>query len=233
MRALLITADSSLMVMFVNVLTELGIGARAGLADEEVSEELNRAQYEGIVVDFGTVSNAAVIMAAVRQSPSNKSAVLFAVATEVDHTEQALEARAHFLLRRPVETATIRQTLRAAYDLMLTERRSHFRSAVKIPVLLTRRALRISFECSTLNVSSNGIAVTSPFSLKLAEQVDIALFLPNGPAVHATGIVIWDDKHGRSGMHFHCRTPEMRQKLDSWLDLLFAASPGPRIDSSA
>jgi hypothetical protein len=47
MRALLITADSSLMVMFVNVLTELGIGARARLAGEEVSEELNRAKYEG------------------------------------------------------------------------------------------------------------------------------------------------------------------------------------------
>jgi hypothetical protein len=148
---------------------------------------------------------------------------LFAVASEVDHTEQALEARAHFLLRRPIQATTIKQIVDAAYDLMLGERRCHFRSAVCIPVLLTKMDSGKSIECSTLNVSSNGIAVRTPIPFKLAEPLGIALSLPDGFTVGATGIVIWDDKHGKSGLHFHCRTPEMRHKLDSWLDSLFAA----------
>lgn len=53
-------------------------------------EELNRAIYEGVVVDFGTLSNARRVIAAVRNSRSNKNAILFAGASEADHTEQRL-----------------------------------------------------------------------------------------------------------------------------------------------
>jgi len=72
-----------------------------------------------------------------------------------------------------------------------------------------------------MNVSSNGMAVATPLILKPAEIVDILLQLPDGFAVCAIGIVIWDDKHGKSGLHFQCKTPEMRHKLDSWLSSQF------------
>ena len=169
-----------------------------------------------------TVSNARPIFASVRKSRSNQNAVLFAVATSTTHAEQALEDRAHFLLQRPIEATAIRQTLDVAYDLMLGERRRKFRNVVEIPVLLTIINSGTSIECSTINVSSNGMAVRTPVPFTLAETLDVALSLPKGLTIRATGLVIWDDKHGKCGLRFRCRTREMRQKLDSWLNFQFA-----------
>lgn len=69
----------------------------------------------------------------------------------------------------------MKQILDAAYDLMLGECRCHFRSAVTIPVLLTKMDSK-SLECSTLNVSSNGIAVRTPIPFKLGEPLGMPFF---------------------------------------------------------
>jgi DNA-binding response OmpR family regulator len=223
LHVLLLTADPLLASTFTNLFGELNIEAHASDDSQHIADQLNRAKYEGIVLDFDTVSNARPVLANVRESRSNKNAIVFAVATNANHAEQALEDHAHFLLRRPIEIRAIRQTLGTAYDLMLGERRRHFRYAVNLQVGLTIIASGTSLQCSTINVSGHGMAVTNPSSFKLAETLDIALLLSDGFTVRATGTVIWDDKHGKSGLHFQCSTPEMRNRLDSWLDSQFAA----------
>ena len=226
LHVLLLTADPLLVSIFTNLFGELGIEAHASEDSQHIADQLNRAKYEGIVLDFDTVSNARPVLANVRESRSNKNAIVFAVATNANRAEQALGDHAHFLLRRPIEIRAIRQTLGAAYDLMLGERRCHFRYAVNLQVALTIIASGTSFQCSTINVSDHGMAVTNSRPFKLAETLDIALLLPDGFKVLATGTVIWDDKHGKSGLHFRCCTPEMRHRLDSWLDSQFAAHRG-------
>lgn len=222
LHMLLLTTDPLLASTFSDVSRTLGIEAQCSDSSQEVSDQLNRAKYEGVVLDFDTVANARPVLTSVRESRSNKNAVVFAVATGSKVAEQALRDRAHFLLRRPIETAAIKQTLDAAYDLMLGERRRHFRYATTLPVELIVINSGISLQCSTINVSSNGMAVTAPVPFKLAETLDIILLLPDGFTVRAMGTVIWDDKHGKSGLHFQCKTPEMRHKLDSWLNAHFS-----------
>lgn len=156
----------------------------------------------------------------------NRNAVVFAIATNIEDAEQALQERAHFLLPRPIDTGSISQTLDAAYDLMLGERRRHFRYATELNIHLTIVSTGAKVQCSTINVSSNGMALTTTIPFKLAETLDIALLLPDGKTVSATGTVIWDDKHGKSGLHFQCKTAEMRHRLDSWLDSNFE-KPAP------
>jgi hypothetical protein len=63
--------------------------------------------------------------------------------------------------------------------------------------------------------------VMTSTALKLAEVMDIALLLPDGSAIRATGIVIWDDRHGKSGLRFQCGDPEIRHKLNAWLESQF------------
>jgi hypothetical protein len=62
------------------------------------------------------------------------------------------------------------------------------------------------------------VAVEKPEPLPLGAQVDLVLSLPDGFKVQARGVVIWDDKHGKSGLRFYCGSPEMRKNLDCWLD---------------
>jgi hypothetical protein len=65
------------------------------------------------------------------------------------------------------------------------------------------------------------MAVTSPISLKPAEMLNISILLPDNMTVHATGIVIWDDQHGKTGINFQFSDPEMRRRFDAWLDSRF------------
>jgi hypothetical protein len=103
---------------------------------------------------------------------------------------------------------------------MRGERRRYFRCTAELPVELIFITGK-SLQCFTTNVSSNGMAVKTSVPLSLAETMDIALLLPQGGTVLATGIVIWDDKHGKCGLKVQCSGPEMRKKLDSWLDFQF------------
>ena len=161
------------------------------------------------------------MLASVRESRSNRDSIVFAAATNATHIDQALQGKAHFLLRRPIDAGVIKRTLRAAYDLMLGGHRRHYRCAISLQVSVTMIRTGESFSCSTINISSNGMAIASPTALKPAELLGISVLLPNGTTVYATGIVIWGDQAGKTGLSFQCSEAAMRNKLDSWLDSNF------------
>ena len=222
LRMLLLTADPSLVATFDSLSSELHIEAQASVDSRRIADDLGRGKYEGIVLDFDTVPDLRPVLASVRTSSANKNAVVFAVATNLARMEEALQERAHFLLRRPLDLSSIREALRAACELMDKERRRYFRVPAKLPVRITLSASREALVCTTINVSSNGMGITTSVSLKLAEKVAIAVVLPDGFIVRASGIVIWDDKHGKSGLHFSCSSSEIQHKLDLWLDSEFS-----------
>lgn len=218
MNALLVTTDSGLVNYFAHATQEIGLETHASYSPDEVSNQLNRARFEALVLDFDTVAEARPILATARQSSSNKNAVVFAVATQMKHMEQALEDRAHFVLKRPFDDEEIKRTLHTAYDLMRREHRRTFRCVANLPVRLRTTNSREILECATLNISSHGMAVSSPVPLKPADTLDIGLRLPGEFEVRASGIVVWGDEHGEGGLKIQCRNPESRHKLDSWLD---------------
>jgi hypothetical protein len=217
LRALLLTNEKATVASFSAVCGELGIEAQAGPTTLELERLLDERKYAAVVVDFDNPEAAEEHLPRLQQSRINKSAVVVAVATNVRNLEHALKCRAHFVLRRPFEDVEVRRTLRAAYDFMLSDRRRNFRCSIVLPVRLKLVRSGATFECSSENVSSNGVAVFGSMRMKPAESVDLELVLPDGSVVLATGIVVWDDQHGKSGINFQCRTPETRQKLDAWL----------------
>jgi DNA-binding response OmpR family regulator len=223
-RALVVTVDPVLRMAFCDVLRARGIDVRSS-AVRDVPEELGREKYEALLVDFDTVSETTPILSTLRRSPSNKSAVVLAVATGAERKKHAFSLGANFVFERPLKTQELRRTLHAACDLMHGERRRYFRCAVNLPVWLTRDSGE-NIECSTMNVSRSGMAITTPVRLRIAESLGIAFSLPDGSTIRATTTVVWDDKHGKSGLHFQCNTSEMRHRLDSWLDSQFATADG-------
>jgi hypothetical protein len=221
MHILLLTADPLLTSAFTDESKEIGIEAQSVGDSDGFSRQLSSVKYEGLVLDFDTVPAAIPVLNSVRESRPNKDAVVFAVATGANKRDRALQDGAHFLLQRPIESREIKRTLHIAYDLMRGERRRYFRCAAELPVELIFITGK-SLQCLTMNISSNGMAVKTPVPLRLADTMDIALLLPEAGTVRATGIVIWDDKHGKCGLKVQCSSPKMRKKLDSWLDSQFA-----------
>jgi hypothetical protein len=221
MRALVLTADPLLFTTFAEASTELGIETCAGDTLKSLSHQLSSEKYEGLLLDFDTVTSPDNLVATVRRSHSHQRAVIFAVASDSKRRDQAMFDGAHFLLQRPIQKAQITTTLNSAYPLMFGENRRYFRCAAQLPVTLTRSGSEDPIECSTINLSSNGMGLRTPVPLHLGEDVRIGLSLPNGTTLRATGIVIWDDKHGKCGITFRCISPEMYRSLDKWLDSQF------------
>jgi len=226
MHVLLLTSDGSLASTVTDLSRELGLTAQTSKQFHEVQDDLNCAKFEGVLVDLDTVDDARSVLSAVRASRSNKNSVVFVIATDYGEALNALNDRAHFVLRRPVDRIAMRRTLHAAYDLMRKERRRYFRCPIDLPVELTTEDGE-SHRCSTINVSSSGAALNVRKSLELGQRVELTLLLPDGPAVRTNGAVIWDDKHGKCGVHFRC-SPQMQAMLDSWLDSNLTPKADPR-----
>jgi hypothetical protein len=236
-RALLVTPDPWLMLNFTDISREVGIEAQASAKTDGIPEELGRAKYEAVLLDFDLVANAMYMLAAIRQHPSNRNAVVFAVASGAEQGQQALHNGANVLLKRPLEAQQVRRDLYAAYDLMVRERRRYFRCARELPVLLIHASSGSDLRCTSMNISSSGMALNTPSALNAGEEVQVILFLPDGElAVRAIGTVVWDDKHGKAGVSFKCTSPQHQTDLDSWLDtqlhkLLNSGHSAPRIST--
>ncbi|SRR6266567_1162634 len=119
--------------------------------------------------------------------------------------------------------------LYAAYDLMVRERRRYFRCSAELPVLLTPASATTDVRCTTINVSSNGMALSTPSPLNPGEEVRIILFLQAAErVVRAIGTVVWDDKHGKTGLSFQCSIAHDQDELQTWLDTQFHDLLTPR-----
>ncbi|HKR86024.1 MAG TPA: PilZ domain-containing protein [Terriglobales bacterium] len=232
MRALLLTQEETTVASFKTVCSELGIGAEAIPSMNEIASRLAERKYAAVVVDFDNPDAAQRYLPSLRESRMNKSAVVIAVATNTKNLVRALDCRAHFVLRRPLALVEVRRTLRASYDLMIANHRRQFRCSIVLPARVRMLRSGAAFECSTLNISSNGIAVHGSMRMKQFDSVDLDIVLPDGFVVLASGIVVWEDTQGKYGINFQVRTPEIRQKLDSWLSaqeaLIADGEPGGR-----
>ena len=219
LNALLLTEEVSTVAHFRTICGELGIEAQCSQTASEIDKRLGEQKYAAVIVDFDNPEAGEKYIPMLQQSPLNKHAIVVGMATNAANLERALQCRAHFVLKRPFQDVDIRRTLRAAYDFMLTDRRSNFRCPRILPVRLRLVHGGAAFECSTVNISSNGIAIYSSTRLSRAEAIDLEVVLPDGFVVLASGLVVWDDGMGKSGIHFQCRTPETRKRLDAWLTL--------------
>jgi CheY-like chemotaxis protein len=220
-RALVITPDAVLASVFLEISRELGIETDTWDLLEGIPGAIGREKYEALLIDFDSVQNAAAALAALRANPSNRGAVVFAVATAHDGQQLALSHGANFVLRRPLDNKELRRTLYAAYEAMTEERRRYFRCTAELPVFLTR-ADGSDLAARTGNISANGMSIISSTNFTAGEHVGIALEFEAGePHVLARGVVVWDDRHGKTGISFHCVRPELQKVLDSWLDAQF------------
>lgn len=236
LRALVVTSDPWLTSHFAEVAREVGIEAHTRAGNIDIPDELSSGKYEGVLLDFDVVPEAMTVLTALRKSRSNENAVVFAVATDAPQRHLVLENGANVLLERPLDAKQLRRALYAAYDQMVRERRRYFRCAVQAPVLVTRPSSQADFRCTSINISSSGIALNTPSVFTAGEEVQIVVFLRDAElAVRAIATVVWDDRHGKTGLSFKCCSPQHQSDLDGWLDsqIPFALATDPRQQGSS
>jgi len=215
--ALIISDDEATIRQLTDGMQQFAISAEVCRDAGFALQSLNRRHYEAVVVDL-KMYQAKEIMERVRLSPSNQTATTFAI-TEGPGAESAsvFSARANFVLERPISEESLSRSLRAAYGIIMRERRRYFRCPLVIPVVVRNQEGREK-QYETINISESGIAIRIPDAPQAGTEVAVRFNLPENQARFAIqSKICWSDPSGRTGLQFLNLPMPQKTELQGWL----------------
>jgi AmiR/NasT family two-component response regulator len=221
LKALIISPDAKTAATFIQVFRDLKVIAQECTDQASASELFAQAKFEAVVVDLDNILEHLPFVQNRRQGRANRNSVVVAVATNDPAKKRASEHGASFVVERPLIEEHLLAVLRSAYGFMLQDRRRYFRLVTELAVSI-RTSAGAEFQCKTINISSEGIALRTPRAMQEGDVVRVVFAISNpGPLMIAEGTVIWDDKHGKAGLHLRFASSRDKDRVSEWLDSEF------------
>lgn len=216
LRSLLLSQDTELIEILQMALDDLGIGVEVYPTAPWAGEDIAEHRFDAVIIDFD-VPGADDFLRGVRRSPSNTHSLAFAIVNADIGLAAAFAMGANLALQKPITLESARNSLRAAYGLIMQERRRYFRHAVETLVILTPDE-NTTIVGTTMNVSEGGMALKCDRELQLNGLVRLKFSLPGITGeLDARAIVVWKDPIGRAGIRFEKLSITAREKLAEWL----------------
>jgi CheY-like chemotaxis protein len=213
--ALLVSADPVTIRQLSHALQELSISHEVCREVPAAVGLLNRRKFDAVIVDLQLGEQSGVILDEARLSPSNRTAVTFAISGS-DAEGIAFRKRSEFVFERPLSAKSIRGTLKPAYGLILRERRRYFRCPASVPVTVFRTSLP-EVRCHSVNISEGGMALGTFVPLAFGEQVQVQFTLPSHEVPFAAKATVCWCKTGLLGVRFVSLSQGKKSDLQIWL----------------
>lgn len=221
LESLLLSQDPELVRVIRPTLEQLSIDveicheARAG-ADMLISDK-----FDAVIVDCDDLQGGLALLQGLRNTPSNKNSVAFAILNgKRTTTQEAFGMGANFVLQKPISELNASRCFHAALNFMLKERRRYFRQPVKMQV-------KVAFGGKTLlatstNVSEGGMALLMREALPKGATPYLHFSLPGiDVPFDLEAEVAWADMKGLAGLRFHNVPKATKDLLEHWLDVRF------------
>jgi ActR/RegA family two-component response regulator len=215
--ALIVSEDAMVTRQLTEAMEELALAVEVCIKVSDALDRVNHSKLEVAVVDFSLGNQAVLFLEQVRRSASNRTAVTFAITSSSTETAHALKASSSFALERPLTLDSIRHTLKAAYGLIVRERRRYFRYPISVPAAARRKGESEVFG-RTVNISESGMALSTSTALMPGTEVTIQFTLTNPQlAVTADCKVCWHNDKGQVGLSFLFLPSNLSSELQTWL----------------
>jgi CheY-like chemotaxis protein len=177
---------------------------------------LDQQKFEAVIVDLLLGDEGLLVLAKLRFSRANRTAVSFAITTG-SGAQSSPRPDSTFVLERPLSAALMNQTLRAAFGLVVRERRRYFRCPIEVPALVRSRQPE-DLLCQTVNVSEGGIAIIASAALDSDSPALVRFSLPGRQSqIFAETKVCWRTRDGLVGLEFHSLASPEKSELQEWL----------------
>lgn len=217
LESLLVCRDAEVVRVLRPTLEKLSIEVEVSAAAKSGAEVLTSSKFDAIIVDCDDLQGGVDILRSLRNTPSNKTSVSFAILNGKTTTQQAFEMGANFVLQKPVTTAGTLRCFNTALSFMVREKRRYFRCPVEIPVtLLLSQAEEL--KATATNLSEGGMAIH--FEGKLAKNTipKVQFALPGTrTTMEPKGEIAWADGLGRAGIKFMELPESSREQLERWI----------------
>ena len=215
--ALLVSDEGQAMHQFSAAMGRLGISLEVCGKSAVLKQLLAEHKFEAVIVDLGVGDYASAAIGHVHSSPSNKTAVTFAIVNDHHKMHSAFQDGFRFVVPRPLSAGSIGKVLKAAFGLIVRERRRYFRYSVALPVIIKRKDIP-AIQCCTVNISEGGLAMTTPVPMKQGFRVAAEFNLPNTDLHFNTeSQVCWSREDGQTGLRFLTFASGQRAHLEEWL----------------
>jgi ActR/RegA family two-component response regulator len=216
-RILLVSNDPVTIQQFTDGMQQLALYTEICRELPIALRLLNSQKFEAVVIDLLLGEAAQGFLVELRASRSNRTAVIFTISGSRSEAADAFKAGSGFVLERPLVESSIARTLKAAYGLIVRERRRYFRCPVTVPAEVQSPGLQ-DVHGQTLNVSEGGMALTAPIPLKRGRLITVHFQLPIRSFQFATqSFICWSDERGRVGVEFASPPGEWKSELQEWL----------------
>jgi hypothetical protein len=215
--ALVLCKEAETRRLLVESLQPLAI--RAEVCDEAFTaiSLLDRRKFEAVIVDLRLGEEACLVMGHLRFSRANRTAVTFAVTSDEPAQGTRVKPDSTFVLQRPLTVASVNQIFRAAYGLVVRERRRYFRCLVAVPVYIGAQGIE-ELLCETVNISEGGVAISCRTVLDPDLPLRVRFNLPDRTSqLSADAKVCWSGKGTLLGLQFLFLSSSQKSELQEWL----------------
>ncbi|HEU5234787.1 MAG TPA: PilZ domain-containing protein [Terriglobales bacterium] len=215
LQAVIVSNDASVLETMPVCLGELGIHASVHQPSSLI-DALATCKIDVFFVDQDSDPELALIQH-VRTSSSSRTAVIFALAHR-SRTSSLAFGGADFVIDKPLVQEHVTRALRAAYGIMLKERRRYTRYALACRAIVQDSTSR-QFLAATTNISQTGLALECAAPLVAGEKITVRLRLPHCRQISNFGAqVIWTATNAKVGLTFTGMSLPDRERLSEWID---------------
>lgn len=218
LESLLLSQDIETVRILRPTLEKLSIEVEVCQEARKATEILISEKFDAIIVDCDDLPGGLAVLQGLRNTPSNKSSVTFAVLNgRKTTTQEAFGLGVNFVLQKPVSTINASRCFHAALNFMERERRRYYRQPVKMRVRIVVDDNR-EINATSTNISEGGMALVLHQALPKNASPRLQFTLPGtNVAFDVEAVVAWADIKGHVGLRF-LRVPQSSQEvLEKWL----------------
>jgi DNA-binding response OmpR family regulator len=218
LESLLLSQDVDLVRVIRPTLEKLSIDVEICNEARKAADILISEKFDAVIVDCDDLHGGLGVLQGLRNTPSNKNSVTFAILNgHRTTTKEAFGFGANFVLQKPISMLNASRCFHAALNFMMKERRRYFRHPVKMPVQIA--LAEKSINATSTNISESGIALLVREALPKGVAPRLLFTLPGTTfKFDVESEVVWADVKGRAGLRFHEIPNHLQQNLEAWLD---------------
>lgn len=216
--SLLLSHDPDLVRVIRPTLEKLSIDVEICHDARSGSDILISDKFDAVIVDCDDLNGGLALLQGLRNTPSNKNSVAFAILNgKRTTTQEAFGMGANFVLQKPISSLNASRCFHAALNFMLKERRRYFRQPVTtdVRVVLDEKTLT----ATSTNISEGGIALLLREALPKGATPILKFALPESSIqIEVEAEVAWANFKGLAGLRFHAMPKSAQAQLEEWLD---------------
>ena len=216
--ALVICNDPSMVSMAYKALEDQGMAVKVAKTAMAADLLLQKNRFDLALLD----NDVPGAMQLAGDEKENVPKMVFAMVQRSKAAEM-YQRRVHFIVQKPFTADLLSRSLRAAFGVMLRERRASFRHLVDITAVhcmaIKDKETKSLGSAVIVDISATGLCLHTREALQQGTMVQLTIPVPDGrDPIEVQGIVVWNQSTGESGMKFARMAPSEKQKLSAWLE---------------